>query len=77
MSINFSAIQNNVKDVKTFVLSGLTEYVQDYARYEIEKSTDEKTKLIGILVINDETWISTNRVFDLFIKFIIAWNGII
>jgi hypothetical protein len=63
-----------LKDVRSFVLGGMAEYIVDYVRYEVDKRDEEGGNLEGIEV-GKETWVDPERIYDLFIKFIVAWSG--
>ena len=64
-----------------FVLKGMIEYIRDYLKYEIEKYKLENGSSDGfkedLYMKENEIYWSLERVYDLFIRFIVAWNGMI
>ena len=61
----------------SFVIKGMIEYIRDYLRYELERiKRDEKEKGTNDIFEKDnEIYTSLDKVYELFIRFIVAWNG--
>ncbi|CAI2382112.1 unnamed protein product [Moneuplotes crassus] len=80
-SQNTKIVKNNTpstqKDLKSIILEGCKKYIEDYIKYEMEKSSDDPNSIgvPGIDVFKCDVLIKCDKLYRLFTKFLSAWAG--